>query len=199
MNDDFYIIESISDDEIQDGYVFYKALNSIEGFDPRYTFVNNYSEFVDALEDFSKSDYLYLMISCHGDDKKLYLIEDSVEYDDLDDLTLSYLKRRIFMSSCKGGNLQLAKYFIPNGAYSLIGCPDDIPQIVALVLWPTMLMRFDELNDTVINFEEIDNALAELSKFYRIRLNYYSFIRDNKSLKEYKYNTLGRRVRKNYD
>lgn len=102
------------------------------------------------------------------------------------------------MSSCRGGSYLIAKYFIQKGAYSVIGSPDDLNQIVAVALWPTMVLIFDRLNYFEVNFRELDIALKQIVDVYRVTMHYYSFIRDEKKMKEYVYMYDKNRKRTNY-
>ncbi len=103
------------------------------------------------------------------------------------------------MSTCKGGSFLLAKYVIQKGAYSVIGSPDDLPQIVATGMWPTMALVFDRLNENRLDFKELNETLKLMAKVYHINLAYYSFIRnDSHRMKEYIYSFNKKRQRINY-
>lgn len=183
---DFYIIESLGENDILDGNIFYKSLNSI-GKLPIYQQVRNFSEFKTALENFENSQYKYLFISAHGDEEHIELSGEKINAYDLDDIKIDLDQRRIFMSTCRGGTYLFAKYFIKNGAYSVIGTPDDLDQIVAVGMWPTMLIIFERLSGTNLNFDELNLTLKKLAEVYQVTLHYYSFIRNKNEMKEYIY------------
>jgi len=197
--DDYYIIESLGGSDIKDGKIFFDSLNTISGFNPKYKKVSNFNELKKALTDFEQSNFKYLLISSHGDEENLHLTDETVNSYDLFDIDLDLSKKRIFMSSCRGGSYLIAKYFIKKGAYSVIGSPDDLDQIVAVALWPTMVLTFERLNDFEVNFRELDIALKQIVNVYRIPMHYYSFLRDEKKLKEYVYMYDKKRKRTDYE
>lgn len=198
LKHDYFIIESLTPKDINDGQIFYDALKSIDGYSPTLRKVKTKQEFEKALIEFSKSDFKYLFISSHGDEENIELIKNSFNAYDLEDISIDLNKRRIFMSTCKGGSFILAKYFIKKGAYSVIGTPEDLFQIVATGMWVTMAWIFERLNNGSLNFKEIDKALKLLSKVYQIKLNYYSFLREKQEIKEYSYSHTTTRQRKDY-
>jgi hypothetical protein len=196
---DYYIIESLTSSDINDGKIFHASLQAMGQFNPIYKNVVDLKELSDALHDFAKSAYKYLFISAHGDEENLYLVNEAVNSYDLLNLSIDLTERRVFMSSCRGGSYLFAKYFIKKGAYSVVGTPDDLNQAVAVAIWPTMVIVFDRLNKGHLNFSELNSTLIILAKIYEIRLVYYSFIRKQVKMKEYVYTHLGREPRTDYD
>lgn len=184
---DYFIIESLTNNDINDGKIFYDALRSIKKYNPIHKKVKTRKGFEKALIEFSKSDFKYLFISAHGNEENIELIADSFNAYDLADLEIDLSNRRIFMSTCRGVSFLLAKYFIKKGAYSVIGSPDDLAQIVATGMWTTMALVFERLNDGQLNFSELDSTLKLMTKIYQINLAYYSFIRNKSKMKGYTY------------
>ena len=198
LKHDYFIIESLTENDINDGKIFNDAIKSLSRYDPVYKNVKTQNAFAEALIEFSNSDLKYLFISAHGNEMTIELTEGSFDVDDLADLEIDLKNRRIFMSTCRGGSLLLAKYFIKKGAYSVIGSPDDLDQIVATGLWPTMACVFERLNEDSLNFRELNKTLKLLAKIYHIRLAYYSFISNGFKMKEYVYSHNTARQRTDY-
>ncbi len=197
--DDFYIIESLGKDDIKDGKIFYDSLKTIKGFKPKFYGIDNFTQLKKRLNEFAESNYKYLLISTHGDEENLHLINESVNSYDLFDIELNLKNKRIFMSSCRGGSFLIAKYFIKKGAYSVIGTPKDLDQIVAVAMWPTMLLMFERLNNFEVNFSELDKSIKQIVDIYRIPMHYYSFIRNEDKIKEYIYEYGEKRRRTDYE
>ncbi|MBN2597802.1 MAG: hypothetical protein JXR82_13595 [Marinifilaceae bacterium] len=197
--DDFYIIESLGQEDIKDGKIFFESLKSINDFNPKYFKVDEFEGLRKVLTEFAKSNYKYLFISTHGDEENLELNNEIVNSYDLDDIEIDLSKKRIFMSSCKGGSFLFAKYFIKRGAYSVIGTPDNLPQIVAVAMWPTMLILFVRLNNFEVNFSELDKSLKLIVRFYKITMHYYSFIKNENKMKEYIYRCDDHKIRHDYE
>lgn len=199
LKNDYFIIESLQKDDIKDGIIFYNSLLSLNKFNPKYIEVKTKKEFEEALLWFSKSNYKNLFISSHGDEENIHLLNDSFNAYDLQDLKLDLKQKRIFMSTCKGGSFLLAKYFIQKNAYSVVGSPDNLPQITTVGMWTTMIIIFERVNNRKVEFREIDTSLTLLSKIYEIKLVYYSFIRSSKKMKEYLYIHNKKRTRNDYE
>ena len=102
----------------------------------------------------------------------------------------------MFLSTCKGGSFLFGKYFIKKGAYSVIGAPDNLAQIVAVGMWSTMIVLFERFNNGIINFSELDKTLKLMNKVYEIDLKYYSFVRNKQQMKEYDYSLKSGRTRR---
>lgn len=184
---DYFIIESLQETDVKDGKIFYDAINSIKNYDPIYRKVHTKRKFKNALVEFSNSEYRYLFISAHGDEENIILTKESFNAYDIQDDKINLQGRRIFMSTCRGGSFLIAKYFILQGAYSIVGCPDDLAQIVANAMWPTMVCILERYNEDAINYAELNNTLRFLVNIYHIELRYYSFLRNKCGMKEYIY------------
>lgn len=202
LKDDYFIIESLGPHDVKDGIVFADGIRSTGEYQPTHRTVNTPEEFEAALIEFSQSDYRHLFISAHGNKKQIGL-NDGGRYNaaDLGPLAIDLHGRRIFMSTCKGGSVDFGREFIRKGAYSVIGAPDNIDQIVATGLWVTMVCIFRRFNENRVtaDYEALNNALEQLAKVYYIELAYYSFRRKDKtSMKEYIYFPEADKKRTNY-
>lgn len=198
LKHDYFIIESLKESDIHDGKIFFDAVESLNKYGPVYRKVKTQNAFKEALIEFSNSDFKYLFVSAHGSEMTIGLTEGEFGVDDLADLNIDLKNRRIFLSTCRGGSLLLAKYFIKKGAYSVIGSPDDLDQIVATGMWTTMACIFERLNEYSLNFRELNKTLKLLTKIYHIKLAYYSFIRNESKMKEYMYSHNKARQRTDY-
>ena len=194
---DYFIIESLNEDDIKDGEIFFNSLKSLLKYKPVHIGVKNKTEFEKALVEFSKSNYKNLFISSHGDEENIILLEENFNAYDLSELYIDLSKRRIFMSTCNGGSFLLAKYFIKKNAYSVVGSPEILPQITAVGLWTTMIIIFERLHKESSDFKKINKSLLLLSKIYNINISYFSFVRNKKIMKEYLYD--GNKSKKRID
>lgn len=197
MQNEYFIIESMTGGDIKDGKIFYDALK--RRHNPVYTTVKNPAQFRRALTAFCDSEYRHLFVSAHGDDEHIILSNGRFNAYDLEDLSLDLSNRRIFMSTCRGGSFLLAKYFIRKKAYSVVGSPENLSQVVATGMWVTMAIVFERLNNQASDFAELTKTLKLLAEVYRIPLAYYSFIRNQSAkMKEYLYRHGKPVQRKNY-
>ena len=197
---DYFIIESLNKEDIKDGKIFFNSLKSLNKYEPTYIEVKNRLEFEKAIINFSKSNYKNLFISSHGDEENIILLNENFNAYDLLDLNIDLSKKRIFMSTCKGGSFILAKYFIKKKAYSVVGSPDILPQITAVGMWTTMIIIFEKLHIENTDFKKLDKTLLLLSKIYEIKLSYFSFVRNKKLImKEYLYDGSNLKKRSNHE
>jgi len=199
MKNDYYIIESLGSNDIKDGKIFYDCLKSVKKFNPLYKSIDTLDNFKDTLTEFANSDYKYLFLSAHGDEENIILTSEKVNAYDLIDIKIDLSKKRIFLSTCKGGSYLFGKYFIKKGAYSVIGAPDNLDQVVAVGMWSTMIILFEKYNTELLNFSKLDRALKFMNEIYEIDLAYYSFIKNKSKMKEYIYNLNNGRTRKDYE
>lgn len=191
---DYFIIESLESTDLRDGKILYNNLIVMGNYRPKYFFVEKKEEFKLALKEFEKSGYRYLFISAHGDEENIYLSEEEDGFNvyDINNLEIQLEGRRIFLSTCRGGNYLLAKYFIKKQVFSVIGLSEDLGQAVAVALWPTLVIVFDNEKTEKIGFKKINSTLKKLSDVYNIKLIYFSFIRNkNDKIKKYTYKSNG--------
>lgn len=195
---DYFVIESLNENDIKDGEIFFKSLKSLNKYNPIYIDVKGKAEFEKAIIKFSKSNYKNLFISSHGDEENIVLLNENFNAYDLLDLDIDLNKRRVFMSTCRGGSFMLAKYFIKKKAYSVVGLPDILPQITAVGLWTTMIILFERFDKENIDFKKLNKSFLLLSKIYEIKISYFSFLRNKRLMKEYQYNGSNNKKRIDY-
>lgn len=199
MKNEYFIIESLNPGDIHDGKIFYDALISTGIYNPIYTSVTSIIEFETALKEFESGNYKCLFVSAHGDEENIILVDESYNAYDLAELDINLTGRRVFLSTCRGGSFLIAKYFIKKGVFSVVGSPDDLPQIVATAMWTTMAIIFDKLNAGVIKYEELNTTMQFLSDIYGIDLSYFSFIKNQPKIKQYFYASGLERVKEVHD
>jgi hypothetical protein len=97
------IVESLNflDEETRrEGRILAQAL-TLSGKRPHYTYVRNSRELECFVEEFSRSTYRYMHLSCHGNEKQFWTTLDAIGWRDFVQL-LAPIKgrRRLFISSC---------------------------------------------------------------------------------------------------
>ena len=120
-----FIIESLDfEDEKtrREGKILQQILR-LSGEKVRYIYIRTSQELPFALEEFRRSNYRYLHISCHGSRDTVALTLDQLPFEDFAAEVCPFLSnRRLFFSACSVVNEELAKTIIPaSGCYSIVG------------------------------------------------------------------------------
>lgn len=189
-----YIIESLKKDDPKDGEILSQILNvcRIKNF---YHPIKTQEDLQEALSKFKLSKFRYLHLSFHGNNSEFYLSNGTIiknsEFSEL--LGTDFIKRRIFMSSCKTGNFELAsKLITKNQLFSLVGSPINIRFDKASLFFPTFYHLMNELDNSKIGKDVLKKSLKSCVDLFQIQINYYAFLRKNgiwnkKFIREYTY------------
>jgi hypothetical protein len=115
-----FIIESLDfEDEKnrREGRILQQILR-LSGEKARYIYIRTAQELPFALEEFRRSNYRYLHISCQGSKDTIALTFDQLTFEDFAAEIRPYLaNRRLFFSACSVVNEELAKVIIPASGY----------------------------------------------------------------------------------
>jgi hypothetical protein len=111
-----FIIESLEFKDEEKGYfegeIISKILN-LSQIEHKYYYIRTKMEFEYLLEEFVKSNYRYLHISCHGSKKSISMTLEEIKFNDLGLLIGDKLDRkRLFLSSCLSTNENLASVIL---------------------------------------------------------------------------------------
>jgi hypothetical protein len=198
-----FIIESIDiKNEIKgklDGYTLKKTLDLCD-IPNKYFYIRTSLELEKIIKIFERSEFKYLHIACHGNEKELCFTYENVSFDQLDIFIGPYLRhRRLFLSACQVARFELARYFVPKyHCFSVIGSPDNIDYDKAAVFWSSFYFLMYTCDKTNMYQRDMIPVLENTTKLFNLRLNYFSIInsRNQKSydnLREINYNS-GKKV-----
>lgn len=170
-----YIIESLRGDDYFDG----ETLNDILKLShvlSKYKWADSLQDFKRHLKAFSVSGYRYLHISCHADESGIEINGDLITNEELQQITAKYLiNKRVFLSACKGANLDIAsKLIINNEALSVIGTPTNLRFDKSVLFWPSFYHAMNEIDNTKMRKEDIKSILRKCVDLFEIPINYYS-------------------------
>lgn len=176
-----FIIESLEEDEYFDGKVL-KEILGLSNVKVQYIRVFDKADLKKALETFSESRFRYLHISCHATNETLNLSDETIFYEELDDLIANKVtKKRIFLSACDLGNDFFASEIIKHGAYSVVGSSIPLNFDKAVLFWASFFHIMNEKDEEKMKREQIKYVLKCCVDMFEIPMNYYSFIRDSNS------------------
>jgi hypothetical protein len=184
-----FIIESLRSDDYFDGENLHEILK-LSLIASKYHWVDTYDEFVNRLEDFKKSNFRYLHISCHADRTGIEINGQEISYGKLASLLKGkVMGKRLFLSACKASNIDIAaKILIRNLATSLIGTPIDLDFDKAALFWPSFYHVMHENNFEKMDSSNIKKTLKRCVELFGIPINYYTRLRGgNQKIRRYKF------------
>ncbi|MCJ7572584.1 MAG: hypothetical protein MUO82_12055 [Candidatus Thermoplasmatota archaeon] len=176
-----FIIESLKlDDEKNERYEG-KFLSHILNLDRNkktsiYYYIRTKKELIEILKKFDTSNYRYLHISCHGNDKNVSMTLDKIPYEEFGEIVRPHLdKKRLFLSACEAVNLSMAKEIIPNSkCYSLIGFDQSIEFSDAAMMWASFYHLMFKKNPRAMKRKDICQILQKIKVTYGINMRFFS-------------------------
>jgi len=179
-----FIIESLNfEDEKHNRFEgrIISQIMALSGKACEYYYIRTEREFQKVLKLFSKSQYRYLHLSCHGDTshKKLHTTLDCISFDRLSEIMTPYLgNRRLFVSACAITNVFLGKALMPNSScYSIMGPDEDIGFNDAAILWASLYHVLLSTGAKTLTHSVLLAKAQEVANMYRVHLTYIQ--RDN--------------------
>lgn len=179
-----FIIESLAfDDEINDRRegLFLSHILKLAGKSPIYYYLRTQRELSVILEKFKESDYRYLHISCHGNDKVICTTLDKIELRIFGNMVKRYLdKKRLFISACLAGNETLAEAILPSsGCLSLIGPKNEIQFRDSAIVWASFYHLMFKVDPRKMTGVTIHLKFQRIIDTFKVPFNYYYPQRDN--------------------
>jgi hypothetical protein len=172
-----FIIESLQfEDERtrREGRIL-RQIMQLSGEDAKYIYIRTQQELGFALDQFRKSKFRYLHISCHGDRHSIALTLDQLLFEDFAAEVTPYLEgRRIFFSACEVVNDELARAILPkSGCNSIVGPRKKIDFDDALLMWATFYHLTFRDNDDGLKGGKIRWMLRRIKHTFGIEFDYY--------------------------
>jgi hypothetical protein len=177
---DVFIIESLDPDDEGNGRFEGSILCSmlrLHGKQPKYRYVRTRKQFLEAVNQFGKSNYRYLHISAHADEDGMSTTnQEEIDYDELAEILRPHLKGcRIFLSACSMVHEDLAAEMIPKtGCYSVVGPTDDIFFTDAAIVWSSIYHLMFTNSSDKMSHVHLKRQLSRVCKLFDVDLAYYS-------------------------
>ena len=175
-----FIIETLTlEDERehrQEGELISRMLHLAGKRETEYYYIRTRRELEKIIDIFDESQYRYLHISCHADNRGMATTFDDVSYADLGTMLSPCLEgRRVFVSACQMATSGLAKEILPEtGCYSLIGPKRSIRFDDAAAFWVSFYHLMFKLNDRSMKREGLRQRIRQLSRIYEEPINYFA-------------------------
>jgi hypothetical protein len=174
-----FIIESLdrSDEESgREGVIIRQILKLSNSLPVEYIYIRTKSELTMALDEFKRSRFRYLHISCHGSKNSIELTLDSIPFGEFAPIIAPYLRsRRLFFSACSVVNRLMADSLMRQSrCYSIIGPCRDISFGDALLMWATFYhLAFRDEGELKLIGGKIRWALRRINYSFGQEFRYY--------------------------
>lgn len=172
-----FIIESLRKEDKKDAKIMQEIME-MSGIVTVYEYVETIQDFERQVEEFKKSNFRYLHLSCHADRKGLEIEGQNYSNQSLANLLNDGMyDKRLFMSACQGGNRELAKKVITDSkAMSVIGTPMDLYFHKAALFWPSFYHLMEEIDSQKMSRKMLISTLQKCTDLFGVPINYYSKI-----------------------
>jgi hypothetical protein len=183
-----FIIESLDiEDEknkLFEGRIISQVLH-LSGKRSIYYYIRTKAEFKIILEEFKKSSYRYLHLSCHANKNAMYTTIDRIDFAELGRLLCPVLgNRRLFLSACSMANNNLAQLILPKSkCYSIVGPTLKVAFNDAAILLASFYHLMFKANATSMKRTELIVNVEKLAYLFNVPINCFS--RDEKSASGY--------------
>lgn len=174
-----FIVESLRFQDEREDLFEGKVLSQIlrlSGSTPKYVYLRTKQELEEVIDQFEDSQYRYLHFSCHGSHTGIGLTLDRVSFEELANMLVRCLQgKRVFFSSCKVMNENLAKALLNNtGCYSVIGPSTSINFDRAAVYWASFyhLMLRDEAKS--MKRDLLKHRTSSLQEIFNVHMRYFA-------------------------
>jgi hypothetical protein len=129
----------------------------------QYVYIRSRKELEALAKEFGRSDFRYLHISCHGNERGFATTLDFIRSDDMANLLAPHLNgRRLFISSCLATNSTFAHSLLARSeCLSILGPKDTIYFDDAAIFWSSFYHLMFKTNPTAMHGDEIESTVAK--------------------------------------
>lgn len=189
-----FIIESLRFKDERSGHMEGQILQQIlhlSGKEAEYVYIRTAKELEEVLDQYYESNFRYLHISCHGNDREIALTLDTLDFPKFGELVDPILKnRRLFVSACSVVNKAFAAAVIPGSeCQSIVGPGKDILFGDAAMMWAAFYHLVFKTNADAMNLQAIRSALEKTRTAFGIPFKY--FAKSESSPAGYKEHSIG--------
>lgn len=184
-----FILESLDfEDEKRgsfEGEIISQIL-SMSNIKHKYFYIRTRREFEHFIDEFAKSNYRYLHISCHGSTDKISTTLDDISFQDLSIILGDKLDRkRLFLSSCLSTNESLAEAIFPTSdCISIVGPNKEINMDDAAIFWSSFYQKMFKENIKYMKNEKVKETIKYLKEFLNIPISYFASTNSEKGWRE---------------
>lgn len=181
-----FIIESLDiadeKEELFEGEILKRMLKMLD-VEVKYVYIRTRNELKYFIDEFEKSDYKYLHISCHGNDEGIgmTLNDETISFSQLDDMFSDYGRnKRVFFSSCSVmSSDNIINEMSETQFLSITGPLTDISFQEGAIFWASFYHLMFTADETGMNNEHLKDTLQKLSTTFDVKVS--TIIRKKKS------------------
>ena len=174
-----FILESLEHEDEKagrlDGRVLYEILK-LHGKNPLYYYFRTQRELVEFAKIFRDSGYRYLHLSCHGNEEIIQYTFGHSNYKEFSQIFDKKLhNRRLFISGCNLGNMELAKQiFSTNGGmYSVTAPTKKVFFDQSVSFWSAFYYMMHAWDSSAMKKKRLNQVLTQLSTLFEMPLAHY--------------------------
>ena len=176
---DVFIIESLRFKDETRGHLegrFISHILKLAERKVRYRYIRTRAELEELLEQFDRSGFRYLHVSCHANPDGVALTLDELSIKDMGQVFRPHLKnRRIFFSACKIATPALAETLLNGtGCYSVIGPSKSVDFDEAALFWASLYHLMFKNEAVVMKRDELKRNIVKLSKVFELGVKFFS-------------------------
>ncbi|WP_423382129.1 hypothetical protein [Burkholderia sp. LMG 32019] len=190
---DLFIIESLafSDEAEKRAEGDFLAHVLTQSRNHQYFYFRTVAELEVLAQEFGKSRYRYLHLSCHANNRGISTTLEKLTYRELGELLGPYLRgRRVFFSACGAANKECADALMRNtGCLSVMGPSEDIRFDDSAIAWASFYHRIfrmpgDDVAGRIetIRRQDIIEAAEKMAKYFAVPFRFY--YRDDGNIEE---------------
>lgn len=141
------------------------------GKSPEYFYFRTEQELVELTQEFRRSGYRYLHLSCHANDNEIATTYGTISYQRFSQIFAGQLQnRRLFVSACEVGNELFGELVASknHGMYSIASPRVPIPFDKAVALWSSLYVHMFSIDPAYSKARHIDEGLRALCSLFDI-------------------------------
>ena len=176
---DVFIIESLSLSDEKDDRLEGRRLASMLQMSRKefqYFYVRTEQELKEILQVFTKSDYRYLHVSCHGCKQGIRTTFDTLDLNTFSDMLKPHInQRRVFLSACEVTTMSLAaRLMMATTCYSVMGPYNKIEFDRAALFWASFYHLMFRENPNVMNSDTIRQQGNAAARLFKVRIKLFT-------------------------
>lgn len=148
-----------------------------------YYYIRTEKELCRVVEEFRRSNYRYLHLSCHGTRTRLYATYDTIKFDRLADILHTRIRnRRLFLPACQLTNGHIARKLFsqsPPTCSSLLGPASSPGFAQASIFWTSFYHVMFAADKTAMKHRTVLSKAQALARIYELPLNFFAWNTDD--------------------
>jgi hypothetical protein len=164
----------LQEDSLKEGEIIARTLR-MSNKKSQYVYVRNRRELECVIEEFGRSKFRYLHLSCHGSEHGFYTTLDFIPSKEMADLLSPSMNgRRLFVSSCLATNSVFARTLIKDSnCLSVLGPKDSIAFDDAAVFWISFYHLMFKANREHMKGADIKSNVSKCASLVGEKFRYF--------------------------